>query len=400
MDPIFRYALLLIPACLAYWAVVPRRWRPAWLLLLSLGFVASFGLSDGAYVAGNVVFVWLLSRGLTKDAPARSRRRLLQWLLAWLVGNIVFFKYATLALSALFRAGPDGATPADWVPRILIPLGLSYVIFRLVHYVVERYRGKVPESTFSEFAAYVLFFPTFVAGPVERFPAFHRQTAARKDFELSDLNVGVARILRGAFRKIVVADNLALWMWPALESPDEFAPGRLVLSVYALAIFAYMDFGGYTDIAVGVSRLFGYRMIENFNHPYFKPNIAEYWRNWHMSLYGFIRDYFFLPFFARSKSQLVMSLGVVLTMVVFMLWHEGNLPFLMLGVYHGVAIATWNQFQVFKRARPRLRAFMDSWPITALSVAVTFHFVAFGILFFTFELDELLSVVRRLFGVG
>lgn len=396
MDQIFRFSFLLVPACLLYWSVVPRRHRATYLLLLSLGFIASFGVPEGAYITANVVGIWWLSRGISKDAPKPAKRRLLQFGLAWLIGTIVFFKYTTLTLETLFRPN----SPDTWIPRIVIPLGLSYVIFRLIHYVVERYRGKVPESTFSEFAAYVLFFPTFIAGPVERFPAFQRQTAAHKDFDLEDLNLGLYRILRGAFRKIVVADNLFLWYWPVLSAPGQHSIGQIVLAVYAMAIYAYMDFGGYTDMAIGVSRLFGYRMIENFNHPYFKPNIAEYWRNWHMSLYGFIRDYFFLPLFARSRSQLVMSFGVILTMVVFMLWHEGNIPFLLLGVYHGTAIALWNQFQIYKQKRPHLRRFMARLPVTVLSTVLTFNFVAFGILLFTFELAELKQIVLRLAGLA
>ncbi len=396
MDPILRYVLLLAPACLLYWAAVPARHRPTFLLLLSLGFIGSFGVPEAAYIFANVLGVWWLSRGMTKEAPKEARRRLLHLALFWLIGTLVFFKYTTLTLEALFGPG----APDTWIPRIVIPLGLSYVAFRLIHYVVERYRGKVPDSSFAEFAAYVLFFPTFVAGPVERFPAFHKQTALHKGFDAADLEIGLGRILRGAFRKIVIADNLLPWFWPTLTSPAEHTLGEIGLATYALAIFTYMDFGGYTDIAVGASRLFGYRMVENFDHPYFKPNIAEYWRSWHMSLYSFIRDYFFLPFFGRSRNQFVMSCGVVLTMTVFMLWHEGNLPFLLLGIYHGTAIALWNQFQLFKQTRPRLRRFMASVPVKSLSTFATFNFVAFGILFFTFDWLELKSVVLRLFGAS
>jgi D-alanyl-lipoteichoic acid acyltransferase DltB (MBOAT superfamily) len=344
----------------------------------------------------NIGLVYLGSRFIRKHEE--RKKRMLQLVLVWLIGNLCFFKYVPLLLDTVLALRSRlSFIPAFEAPAILLPLGLSYIIFRMIHYIVEVYRNKAPSSSFIDFALYVLFFPTFIAGPVERFPRFHAQTAGRDDFELSKLNDGLLRILSGIAKKFIVADYLKGVVMPMLSSPEEYSRYIIVLAIYGLAIQIYMDFSGYTDMALGVARLFGYKIMENFNYPYFKKNIALFWRNWHISVYSFIRDYFFFPLFGYRASTKKIYLGVFCTMLVFMLWHEGSLNFMMLGVYHGLGLIIWNLYQELKRKYAVLRPKKEKRYATLMSTWMTFTFVSFGFVIFMFDLQAIGRILAQVF---
>lgn len=377
---------ILFAAVALYW-LLPRRVRPAMLSAVSISFVFAFGWLNALYILLNVFLGYAAARAIHGSVVPR-RSRLLRVAMVWIIGTFVFFKVGPVLPSFL----------ADRVPfdikTILIPLGLSYVLFRILHFVMEVYRKKIVPDSLATYVAYVLFFPTFLAGPVERYPAFRKQTEEISRFEWGYLAGGVGRILLGAFKKVVLANQLAAHVLPRLAEPGALSSGETLLSMYGLAFYLYMDFSGYTDMALGVSRLFGYRVIENFNHPFFRASIAEFWRNWHISLYSFIRDYFFYPIFARSVTTAKISVGLLCTMILFMLWHEVTWSWLLLGVYHGLALVVWNHFQDYKRSRPKLRKGLAT-PIGKLATGLlTFHFLCFGFVLFFFDLGHALAVMR------
>jgi alginate O-acetyltransferase complex protein AlgI len=246
-------------------------------------------------------------------------------------------------------------------------------------------------------ALYVFFFPTYIAGPVDRFQRFHPQTEEKKNLNSADINNGLFRIISGMIKKFVISDSLTPVIMPVLTSPHDYSPTLLILSIYGLAIRLYMDFSGYTDMALGVSRLFGYKIMENFNWPFLKKNIALFWRNWHISVYSFIRDYFFFPLFGHRASQLKIYIGILITMVVFMLWHEASLPWLSLGLYHGSGLVVWQLFQELKRKHVRLRKAVDNRYVDPFSTFLTFNFVSFGFLMFTFDFSTISVMLGRMF---
>jgi alginate O-acetyltransferase complex protein AlgI len=274
---------------------------------------------------------------------------------------------------------------------------MSYIIFRLIHFVVEVYKKKSPKCSFIDFGLYVLFFPTFLAGPVERFRPFHAQTMELSALDLSNINQGLFRILSGVLKKFVFADYLARWIIPALHTPESHPRFLILLFIYGTAIQIYLDFSGYTDMALGVSRLFGYKIMENFNRPFFQRNVAQFWRNWHISVYSWIRDYFFFPFFGYRASTLKIYLGIFLTMVVFMLWHKGNLNFLLLGIYHGLGLVIWQLFQEMKRKYPSIRKWSLQPYVKPVAIFLTFNFVSVSFLLFYLDFPHLFAVMGRVF---
>jgi alginate O-acetyltransferase complex protein AlgI len=327
----------------------------------------------------------------------RKRKLLLVVTLIWLIGNLCFFKYLAPLSSNIFsgwfrfRLLPDTVSAG-----ILFPLGLSYITFRLIHYIVEVYRKNTPRGSFPDFALYILFFPTFLAGPVERFQRFYPQIKEVRRADISNINYGLFRIMCGLVRKIIIADNLKNIIMPVLISPSVYGRTVVVCAVYGLAVQLYMDFAGYTDIAIGAARLFGYKIMENFNRPFFQKNIALFWRNWHISVSSWIRDYFFFPFFGYRASNIKIYIGVVCSMVVFMLWHKASLSFLILGIYYGVGLAAWFFFQEVKRRYPVIATWTAKKYLDPISIFVTFSFVSFSTVFLRMDFAGSVMIIQRI----
>jgi D-alanyl-lipoteichoic acid acyltransferase DltB (MBOAT superfamily) len=249
-----------------------------------------------------------------------------------------------------------------------------------------------------EVVCYVFFFPAFLAGPIERFPAFIAQKNPGSTPAV-EINYGLYRITRGVLKKVFLADTLLPVIVPFLQNPAGVNRGFLLVSLYALAVQIYLDFSGYTDIAVGSARLFGYRIMENFDRPFFKTTIAQFWRSWHMSLYTWIRDYFFFPVFGRKASRYSLYAGLFCTMLVFNLWHGFTARFIVLGVYHGVLLAGWQAFRELKQRIPFLRQMTGSPPLDAVSAFLTFNAVSFGFMLFVCDIPQAGRLIKRLAGL-
>lgn len=396
MENLFWYFISLCLSIFIYWFILPSRWRSLFLFLMSLLFVSLFNFKYVLYFLLHMILVY--SAGFYLDKGEKKKRLILTFVLLWLIGNLCFFKYSDLFLNAIVESGFGFSwMPKITVPTLLLPLGMSYIIFRLIHFIVEVYKKKSPKCSFIDFGLYVLFFPTFLAGPVERFKPFHTQTMEMKTPDLSSINQGLFRILLGVAKKFVVADNLARWVIPALQTPESHPRFLVLLFVYGTAIQIYLDFSGYTDMALGVSRLFGYKIMENFNRPFFQRNVAMFWRNWHISVYSWIRDYFFFPFFGYRASTLKIYVGIFMTMIVFMLWHKGNLNFLLLGIYHGLGLVVWQLFQEMKRKYPPIRKWSLRPYVRPVAIFLTFNFVSVSFLLFYLDLPHLYAVLDRIF---
>ncbi|MCF7907332.1 MAG: hypothetical protein K9L86_00425 [Candidatus Omnitrophica bacterium] len=341
--------------------------------------------------------------GASMRKTDKRKKIILKLLLVWLVGNICFFKYIGLLAVSMSRISWFASMPKIPMPGIVLPLGISYIIFRLIHYIVEVYRRNMPESSFSDFGLYILFFPTFLAGPVERFHNFHSQTRAQKSISagtsLGDINYGLFRIICGMVKKFIIGDSLARLIMPLLNSPQNYSRLLVLVSIYGLAVRIYMDFSGYTDMAIGIARLFGYRIVENFKKPFFQKNIALFWRNWHISVYTWIRDYFFFPFFGHRASSVKVYAGVFFSMLVFMLWHGGNFNFFILGIYHGLGLLTWYGFQEIKRKHPAIRRLTVKPYLDPLAIFFTFSFVSFGFIVFALDINCAKAILQRVFFV-
>jgi D-alanyl-lipoteichoic acid acyltransferase DltB (MBOAT superfamily) len=337
------------------------------------------------------IIVYIGGKFISQTESEQKKKLVLTVLLLSIISGLFFYKY--------FNAR---AYVSNWrtynVPRCLIPFGLSYITFRLVHFLVESYRRNIPQTSLIVFISYILFFPLILAGPVERFPRFYMQAKEKMIFEPININYGLGRIALGIVKKAIVADGLNGFVMPVLSSPQAYPSLWVLLSIYVLAIQIYMDFSGYTDIAIGSARLFGYKIMENFHRPFFKTDIAQFWRSWHISVYTWIRDYFFLPLFGFKASRIKLYLGLFFSMVVFHIWHRFSLNFLILGIYHGIILMFWQACQEIKRRYPLVRGLMGYRYLNVLGVFLTFNIVSLGFVFFiTNSVSNTWKIISHIF---
>ena len=269
-------------------------------------------------------------------------------------------------------------------------LGFSYIAFRLIHVLRDRQMGRLPEFSLPEFATYVVFFPTLAAGPIDRAERFSQDL--RKEFSLTQEETlhGGQRIVLGLFKKFVIADTLALIALNDALAVQIRTTGWMWIVVYAYAFQIYFDFSGYTDIAIGIARLAGIRLPENFAAPYTKPNLTQFWNNWHMTLTQWFRSYFFNPYnrwmraYKSIPAWVMIFAGQVATMLLIGLWHGITLNFILWGLWHGFGLFFHNRWSDFVRTRfpglgqnPRLQPALQIG-----GILLTFHFVALGWVFF------------------
>jgi D-alanyl-lipoteichoic acid acyltransferase DltB (MBOAT superfamily) len=288
-------------------------------------------------------------------------------------------------------------------------LGFSYVAFRLLHTVIDRRAGRLPAVTLVEYMNYVIFFPAFSAGPIDRFERFQRDFAQPMELgQAGRVDAGI-RLFGGLFKKFIIADTLA---WIALNEKfalDVRSAGWMWVLLYAYSLMIYFDFSGYTDIAIGLGKILGVQLPENFDAPYLKPNLTRFWNSWHMTLTQWFRSYFFNPLTRSLRSArvplplpLTILVAQVATMAMIGLWHGVTMGFFYWGLWHGVGLFLQNRWSEW------MRTHAPAWSITPWGTSVlqysgillTFHYVTLGWLFF-FLPDPALAwkVMLKLFGV-
>lgn len=283
-------------------------------------------------------------------------------------------------------------------------LGLSYVLFRLLHILLDARRNQLPDLDLRSAVIYALFPPSLIAGPIDRWPRFKTDLDRfGSAFEFRFVGSGAWRILIGAFKKFVLAGFLAKLPLDLTQYPDRTPFPVLWLALYGYGLLLYFDFSGYTDMALGVAQLFGFTLPDNFDAPYLKTNLARFWQSWHMTLSSWARDYVFLPLARtlRLKADWLPPNGAALishlvTMLVIGLWHGFAWTFVVWGLWHGVGLFVVKVWGDFARARHIRRT---RW-MTASGWLITFNFVMLGWVFFGApDLPIALSNLGKLIGV-
>jgi len=344
-------------------------------------------------------FIWLVHRSV--------------WIITatiiLLIAILVVLKTPALSLqtSIFFRALAnrpiESATALD-----LRWLGFSYIAFRLIHALRDKQTGRLPELSLPDFATYVVFFSSLAAGPIDRAERFAQDL--KKDFALTqdETLLGGQRIAIGLFKKFVVADALALIALNDALATQVRTTGWMWIILYAYAFQIYFDFSGYTDIAIGIARLVGIKLPENFAAPYIRPNLTQFWNNWHMTLTQWFRSYFFNPFnrwirkFRNMPAWAMILIGQLATMFLIGLWHGITLNFIFWGIWHGLGLFLQNRWSDFVRTRfPALGQKLSLQPALQVGgILLTFHFVALGWVFFALTTPSLSwQVFMKLFNL-
>ncbi len=365
---------------------------PPQFVVVALGVVLAAGVAALVWRFGAARRGWVLGLALL------------------LVGLLLVLKFepAGLAASALLRGlsqqAVDQASALD-----LRWLGFSYVAFRLLHVLLDWLNKRLPVLGLREFVVYVIFFPALVSGPIDRVERFVKDSRSTFRLGAADVLAGGQRIVLGLFKKFVLANSLALIALNSQNAAQVHQAGWTWLLLYAYAFRLFFDFSGYTDIAIGMGRLMGIRLPENFDSPYLKSNLTTFWNSWHITLAMWFRAYYFNPITRKLRSnprqipvELIIAFGQITTMLLIGLWHGVAWSFVTWGAWHGIGLFVHNRWANAMRARLRRLeerpALKHAYDVGA--VLLTFHFVTLGWVWFALPTPALAgSVFMKLFGM-
>jgi alginate O-acetyltransferase complex protein AlgI len=335
--------------------------------------------------------LWIENR---KGNPALCRKIFFLSLLPP-VGGLVFYKYQHLLVTSAGQiiGGGTGQWLQDHALQPFLPLAISFFTFEFVHYLTDVYRGSPAVRDPFKFGIFCVFFPSLVSGPIKRFQPFLAQLGEGLERPAPPKALlGLAQVLLGFFKKLVVADN-ATMVIHLLEKRTDLHFGPVCLLMALLSVRILFDFSGYSDIAIGLGKIIGLDLPPNFNFPYISRNISEFWRRWHISLSSWIRDYIYISMGGNRKGLARQFLNLMVTFFLCGLWHGASWHFGIWGLYHGAGMVLHNLFE-----KSKVGGAWKSLPISRfVDIAVTNVFVAYGWLIFFYPMDEVVKITRRLF---
>ena len=339
----FAYALFLPTVYLLYWALQERPLRFQNGLLLAANYLF-YGWWDYRFLLllfANCIVDYLTALWLERETSPRGRRFVLLVSLVANLGVLGFFKYYGFFLDSFVRLLQlFGLQPNVHVLRVILPVGVSFYTFQSLSYTIDVYRRRLrPTRDLLAFLTFHSFFPQLVAGPIERAADLLPQVLRRRTFDVEEAKDGVRQMLWGLFKKVVIADRLGVHVDHVFRSYASLGGLDLLAGTFFFAIQIYCDFSGYTDIAIGTARLFGFRLTRNFAYPYFSRNMAEFWHRWHITLSTWFRDYVYIPLGGNRGTKWFAVRNVILTFVISGLWHGANWTFVAWGLLNGLYYA-------------------------------------------------------------
>lgn len=268
------------------------------------------------------------------------------------------------------------------IDAILLPLGISFYTFKIISYMVDVYRNKMERvENFFDYAFYVSFFPQVVIGPITRATELVPQIYSKTNISKADFGTALIMILQGLFKKICIGDYLAVnFINRVFENPLSYTGFENVTALVAYSIQIYVDFSGFTDIAAGLCLLMGFKISANFNSPYKAKNVGEFWKRWHISLSGFLKDYLYIPLGGNQHGEWRTNINLMITMLLGGLWHGASWNFVIWGGLNGLGLLIYKQW---KKISPYEK--IKSWPVTVWKILFTFSFITFTRIFFRTE---------------
>lgn len=334
------FALFLPIVFILYWFVLSRNLRAQNTLIFVASYVF-YGWWDWRFLSlifFSTLIDYIVGKGLSKYAKSSTRKILLSTSIVVNLGLLGFFKYFNFFLDNLFHAFSFFGQPITLKGLdIVLPVGISFYTFQTLSYSIDVYKKKLePTNDFIAFAAFVSFFPQLVAGPIERATNLLPQITRKRDLNIFNLKKGIYLIIYGYFLKVFVADTLAPISDELFNHYDNHKGGELILGAVYFSFQIYGDFAGYSSIARGVSLLFGIKLLENFNRPYFARSISDFWNRWHISLNTWFRDYLYIPLGGSKNGFNKQIRNILLVFLVSGLWHGANWTFIAWALLHSM----------------------------------------------------------------
>jgi len=388
LFPTITFAVFFLVVYVANWALMPRPrlWKQA-IIVASCVFYGWWDWRLIFLLLGATLVNQALGVRVYRAAGGRGGRRpaARPWLMLAVAVNLAtlgvfkYFDFFALSLNGVLAAFGLGA-PLPLL-RIALPVGISFLVFRMLTYVIDIYRGQLTPAPALDFAVYTVFFPYLLAGPIARAREFLPQLREPRDPRAVDSSRAFVLILGGLVKKLLIADYLSTHIVGGLfASPQTYSSWETFWGILAYSVQIYCDFSAYSDIAIGVSLLLGFRLPDNFDRPYAARSVQEFWRRWHMTLSRWLRDYLYIPLGGNRHGRLNTYRNRMITMLLGGLWHGAAWTFVIWGGLHGLYLSAAKLIGI----RPMEEQIRTPRQLAAfgLRVLVTFHLVCLGWVFF------------------
>lgn len=407
------YLFFLSVVVLAYY-ILPRSIRWIWLLIASIGYYLSF-IPIFIFLLSGLTFInYFLAKWLAKIPEEKNSGSLILVIILNILA-LAFFKYFNVLFpnNQLHLYNVDIFFRTDSIDKLVLPLGLSYFTFTLISYQIEVKRKTIqPEKHFGYFSLYLFFFPKIAQGPIERPQQLIPQLHQSHSFDYTMVVDGLKLMLWGYFKKLVVADRLAIYVNAVYSNNENHNGTTLIVATIFFAFQIYADFSGYTDIAMGSAKLFGFNLTNNFKRPYFATSIKDFWNRWHITFSTWIRDYIFLPlaYFLSSRmkkqkylyistEKWIYSIAIMVTFAICGIWHGVGWTYLIWGILFGFYLSYSNWTRDFhKKIKKRFHIRKTSYYYILYKLLLTFILVLFAWIFFRADsLTEAINIIGKIF---
>ncbi|HUS01325.1 MAG TPA: MBOAT family O-acyltransferase [Chitinophagaceae bacterium] len=378
----------------AVYFFLPHRYRWFHLLAASCYFYMAFVPVYILILGGTIVVDYFAGLWIEKT-EGTNRKLLLILSLAANIGVLAVFKYYNFFVENINELGFRFS-----FLKILLPIGLSFHTFQAMSYTIEVYRGnQKAEKHFGIYALYVMFYPQLVAGPIERPQHMLHQFYEKHEFDADEFFIGFKMMLWGMFKKVVIADRLAIMVNTVYSYPQNYNSTMLLLATVFFSVQIYCDFSGYSSIAIGAAKVMGFKLMTNFNKPYEARSIDEFWKRWHISLSTWFRDYLYIPLGGNRVRIPRWYLNLFIVFIISGLWHGANWTFIIWGALHGFYLVL---SIITKNARTQLDKLLHfekgSRLHTFLQVAITFSLVTLAWIFFRSEsVNDSFYIIKKIF---
>lgn len=383
---------IFFPLVTLTYFIIPRKIRWIWLLFSSYYFYMSWNPKYSLLLAFSTIVTYLSGLLINSSNSIKDERKSKQLKSFWLIlsfiinlGILFLFKYFNFLSNILTKLGEiSGISIVPPVFDILLPIGISFYTFQALSYTVDVYRGHIPcEKNLGKYALFVSFFPQLVAGPIEKSKNLLYQFNEFHEFDYNRIKRGLIRMLWGFFKKIFIADRLAILVNTVYNSPNDYVGFQIIIATVFFAFQIYADFSAYSDIAIGAANVLGFKLTNNFRQPYFSKSIKEFWRRWHITLGEWFRDYLYIPLGGNRKGKFRTYINIIIVFLISGLWHGASITFVIWGILHGVYQVIGNLLMPIKHYVIRkFNIATDVFSYKLAQVIFTFILVDFAWIFF------------------
>ncbi len=383
------FLVFFVATFAVYMALRPTRFWLLWLLAASYFF---YGWMNPLYVA-LIGYATILNYFISRVMVNSSRKK--WWIALSVINGILmlgFFKYSGFIvdnLNILFDQWNIALTLKK--PGMLLPVGISFYTFLILGYMIDLYRGTIQvEKNFIRFATFVSFFPYLLAGPIERAKNMLPQLRTAPKVTMADFTEGLSLFVVGLFKKLALADFLALYVAKVYDAPADYPGLPSLIATYAFAWQIYFDFSGYTDMARGAAKMLGFNLMLNFNNPYLATGLGDFWRRWHISLSSWIKDYIYIPLGGNRHGNFNTYRNMIIAMLLAGLWHGAAWTFVIWGAIHALG-------RCFTRDLEQTAFWRDRFPTLAKQI-ITFHIVCLTWIFFRADtFGNAMTILKNIF---